>query len=467
MPQQPKPNAGIDQDARTNIPPVHRLISTPDFQKLIAEYGRESVVDTVRDQLNIIRNAQPRRPSVSKDMEIEAFASKCADVLLNQFTRRPRDVINATGVIIHTNLGRVPLSEAARQAAQTSSGYLDLEYDIRSGKRGARHDHLRQMIQRVTGAESGITVNNNAAATLLVLAALARDGREVIVSRSEAVEIGGGFRIPDVLKQSSATLVEVGTTNRTYARDYADAVTERTAAILKVHRSNFTLSGFTHDATIEDLADIGKSRGVPIVYDIGSGALIDTTRFKLKREPTVQDSIGAGANVVMFSGDKLLGGPQAGIIAGDANLISKVASHPLARALRVDKTTLAGLHATLAAYARNSAEDEIPVWRMIGADVSDLKSRAQTWQKMCGSGQIVEGRSVIGGGSAPEQTLPTWLFQVESRLSPHDAATVLRQRPTPIIGRVSRDALYLDPRTVLGDAEDQAVGQAVRDLREE
>ena len=322
------------------------------------------------------------------------------------------------------------------------------------------------MIHRVTGAETGIAVNNNAAATLLVLAALAGCGREVIVSRSEAVEIGGGFRIPDVLEQSSAALVEVGTTNRTYASDYSDAITERTAIILKVHRSNFTLSGFTHDATVEELADIGRTRGVPVVHDIGSGALIDTSRYGMKHEPMVQDSLRAGANVVMFSGDKLLGGPQAGIIAGDSNVIGKVKSHPLARALRVDKTTLAGLHVTLASYARHSAEREIPVWRMIAADVASLKSRAQRWQKMSGAGQVAEGRSVIGGGSAPEQTLPTWLFQVESRMSPQEAAGFLRQRDIPIIGRVSRDALYLDPRTVLGETEDRAIGQAVCELRD-
>ena len=466
MPQQPKSNAGIDQDARTNIPPVHRLISAPEFQPLIENYGREAVVDTIRDRLLLVRNTRALSPAGHEDIKTEAFASECADTLLTQFTRRPREVINATGVIIHTNLGRVPLSEAARLAAHSTSGYVDLEYDIRSGKRGTRHDHLQRMIHRVTGAETGIAVNNNAAATLLVLAALAGGGREVIVSRSEAVEIGGGFRIPDVLEQSSATLVEVGTTNRTYASDYSDAITERSAAILKVHRSNFTLSGFTHDATVEELADIGRTRGVPVVHDIGSGALIDTSRYGMKHEPMVQDSLRAGANVVMFSGDKLLGGPQAGIIAGDSNVISKVKSHPLARALRVDKTTLAGLHVTLASYARHSAEREIPVWRMIAADVAGLKLRAQRWQKMSRAGQVTEGRSVIGGGSAPEQTLPTWLFEVESRLSPQEAAGFLRQRDIPIIGRVSRDALYLDPRTVLGETEDRAIGQAVCELRD-
>lgn len=466
MLQQPKSNAGIDQDARKHIPPVHRLIGAPEFQQLIADYGRQTVLDTIRDRLRVIRNAHRQSPSDSEQYESETFAAECAEMLLTQFASRPQEVINATGVIIHTNLGRAPLSEAARLAAYNASSYVDLEYDIGSGERGSRHGLLRPMIQRVTGAESGIAVNNNAAATLLVLAALAERGREVIVSRGEAVEIGGGFRIPDVLQRSSATLVEVGTTNRTYARDYADAMTERTAVILKVHRSNFTLSGFTHDATVDELADIGRLHSVPVVHDLGSGALIDTARFGLDREPMVQDSVRAGANVVMFSGDKLLGGPQAGIIAGDSDVIGKVESHPLARALRVDKATLAGLHATLASYARNSAEVEIPVWRMIAADANDLKSRAQRWQTQCGSGRIVEGNSVIGGGSAPEQTLPSWLYQVETRLSPNDAAAVLRRRSTPIIGRVSRDALYLDPRTVLGDTEDQEVERAVCELRD-
>lgn len=464
MPKLPESNGNIATDARTQIPPVHRLIDAPEFQPLIAEYGRGAVVDTIRNHLGAIRAVRKSDDSRPAATDVGTLASECADLLSSHFTRRPRGVINATGVIVHTNIGRAPLSEAAIAAAHGTGGYVDLEYDICTGERGSRHDHLQQLIQTVTGAESGIAVNNNAAATLLVLATLAGGGREVIVSRSEAVEIGGGFRIPDVLRQSSAALVEVGTTNRTYASDYADAITEKTAAILKVHRSNFTLSGFTHDATIEELADIGNQSGVPVIHDLGSGALLDTALYGLEHEPMVQESVRAGANVVMFSGDKLLGGPQAGLIAGDADLVRRVQSHPLARALRIDKVTLAALHATLAAYARSSAVDEIPVWRMIGAKPADLKSRAQSWQAICGTGQVAEGRSVIGGGSAPEQSLPTWLLQVESQLSPRDAAAALRRRRTPIVGRVSHDALYLDPRTVLSEAEDRIVAHALREL---
>lgn len=466
MPKRSQPVGGIAPDARSRIPSVHQLIHAPEFQQLLEDYGHDAVVDTVRGQLHAIRDARGTNAPGQAGTDAETLASACSDALLTQFTRRPRAIINATGVIIHTNLGRAPLSNAATAAARDTGGYVGLEYDIGTGDRGSRHDHLRRLIQRVTGADTGIAVNNNAAATLLVLAAFAGDGREVIVSRSEAVEIGGGFRIPDVLKQSSATLVEVGTTNRTYANDYSNAVTERTAAILKVHRSNFTLSGFTHDATIKELADIGGRSGVPVVHDLGSGALLDTSRFGMQREPMVQESVRDGANLVMFSGDKLLGGPQAGIIAGDLDVVRRVESHPLARALRVDKMTLAALHATLSAYARNVAVDEIPVWRMIAASADTLKERARRWREQCGTGQVVEGRSVIGGGSAPEQSLPTWLLQVESSLSPQNTAAVLRQQQTPIIGRVSRDALFLDPRTVLSDEEDRIVGRALCDLRD-
>ena len=438
-------------DARARIPSVDRLIGSGEFEHLLVRYGRNAVVSAIRDRLNALRNASADDPNSVNGIDAKAIAADCVNTLHHRFAVRPRTVINATGVIVHTNLGRAPLSRESRGAATLASEYVDLEFDIEDGGRGSRHDHLSDAIRSTTGAEAGIAVNNNAAATMLVLAALASDGREVIVSRSEAVEIGGGFRIPDVLAQSGARLVEVGTTNRTYAKDYADAINANTAAILKVHRSNFVISGFTHDATIEELAHIGSQTGVPVIHDVGSGALLDTSAYGLKREPMVQDSIRDGASIVMFSGDKLLGGPQAGIIAGSVELLNVIKSHPLARAMRIDKLTVAALHATLMTYVRGAAEHEIPVWRMIAAKAEVLRVRAELWRKGVGRGEVAPGYSTIGGGSAPEQLLPTWLYKVHTELSPDQAATELRinGHPWPIIGRIADDALFLDPRTIL------------------
>ena len=453
------PNAHHMKDGRSRIPSVSSLIDSPEFRPLMRKFGHSAVVGAVRDRLGDVRDdAILADERISDAMALTAadIASHCELVLGTRFATRPQGVINATGVIVHTNLGRAPLSSAAIRAAESAGGYVDLEYDIESGKRGSRHDLLEDAIRQTTGSESGIAVNNNAAATMLVLAALAGDGREVIVSRSEAVEIGGGFRIPDVLAQSTAKLVEVGTTNRTYAGDYADAITERTAAILKVHRSNFAISGFTHDASVAELAEVGRDNKVPVIHDIGSGALLDTSDYGLEREPMVQESLRDGAGIVMFSGDKLLGGPQAGIIAGNTALIDSVKSHPLARAMRIDKLTVAALHATLMAYVRDAAVQEIPVWQMIAADTVQLRNRAELWREGCGNGSVVEGESTIGGGSAPGQTLPTWLLKVQTALSPDEAASKLRQASQPIIGRIVNDALYLDPRTVLRDSDADA-----------
>lgn len=445
-----QPTDRID-DFRPSIPSVSSLIDSPQFRPLVQRFGHPAVVDAIRDRLNEVRTKASHRNPGASHLTTGEIAAHCELVLAARFATRPRSVINATGVIVHTNLGRAPLSEAAIRAAEAVGGYVDLEYDIESGKRGSRHDLLEDAIRQTTGAESGIAVNNNAAATMLVLAALAGDGREVIVSRSEAVEIGGGFRIPDVLVQSSAKLVEVGTTNRTYSHDYADAITESTAAILKVHRSNFAISGFTHDASVAELAEVGQDSGIPVIHDIGSGALLDTSIYGLDREPMVQDSLSDGAGIVMFSGDKLLGGPQAGIIAGDKARIDIVKSHPLARAMRIDKLTVAALHATLMSYVRGAAVHEIPVWQMIAADSAQLRARSEMWRDGCNAGEIVEGCSTIGGGSAPGQTLPTWLLKVQTDLSPDESAAKLRQASRPIIGRIANDALYLDPRTVPRD----------------
>ncbi|MDA0233199.1 MAG: L-seryl-tRNA(Sec) selenium transferase, partial [Chloroflexi bacterium] len=285
-------------------------------------------------------------------------------------------------------------------------------------------------------------------------------GREVIVSRGESVEIGGGFRVPDVMRQSGATLVEVGTTNRTYADDYAAAVTDRTAAILKVHPSNFSVQGFTHTPEFAELVAVGRKHSLPVLNDLGSGTLIDTRRFGMEREPTVQDSVTDGAALTMFSGDKLLGGPQAGIICGDSELVQRVAKHPLARAVRIDKMTLAALSATLLAYLRDSAESEIPIWRMISAIPDAIEERAKRWRESVGAGEVKPGRSTVGGGSLPGETQATFVLAIGDGHDPDALAAALRSNDPPVIARIHEDELLLDPRTVLPE-EDDAVAAAL------
>lgn len=379
---------------------------------------------------------------------------------------RPRltPVINGTGVIVHTNLGRAPVSvEAAAAMAAAAASYVPLELDVGSGERGGRMSEIESLMGLLTGAEATLVVNNNAAAVLLVLSSLGA-GREVVVSRGEAVEIGGGFRIPDVLRQSGATLVEVGTTNRTYPRDYRDAVTERTALFLKVHPSNFTVTGFTRSASVAELSRLDLPRPVPVIEDLGSGALLETGRFGLASEPTIAQSLRAGAAIVTASGDKLLGGPQAGIIAGRRDLVARIANHPLARAVRADKTCLAGIAATLRHYARGDAEAAIPVWRMIGAPVAGLELRAnEIARHLAADGisvSVMRTESTVGGGSLPGQTLPSWAIAVQPRNGREAARTAaaLRTGNQPVFARIDDGRVLIDLRTVLPEDDDKLHG---------
>ncbi|HXU22898.1 MAG TPA: L-seryl-tRNA(Sec) selenium transferase [Tepidiformaceae bacterium] len=358
-------------------------------------------------------------------------------------------VINATGVILHTNLGRAPLSERAIAAmAAVGRGYSNLEFDLVEGQRGSRHDHARALIAEVTGAEDAIVVNNNAAALYMALHVLASPG-EVIVSRGQAVEIGGGFRIPDVVRESGARIVEVGTTNRTYLRDYAAASGEGTRAILRVHSSNFRLSGFTASAGLAELAGLAQERGLLLLDDLGSGALIDTAAYGMTHEPMAQESLAAGADLVLFSGDKLLGGPQCGIIAGRATLIAELRRHPLARALRVDKFTLAALNATLLSYASGRAAEEIPIWKMLSTPLAELKRRARRWAAVYGvNGAVVAARSVVGGGSLPGEGVDSWAAALAPIEGAEQLNRCLRGFEPPIIGRIVEGRVLLDPRTV-------------------
>ena len=438
-----------------SIPSVEKLLSDSRVQELIGVYSREPLVYLVRRSLESVRSdiAAGKAPPTF-DALIESITLEAASL----WRPKPRRVINATGVVLHTNLGRSPLSDEAVEAIrQAAAGYTDLELDLSDGARGSRQSHVESLICQITGAEAALVVNNNASAVLLGLSAIA-SGREVVVSRGEAVEIGGGFRIPDVLRQSGAVLAEVGTTNRTYVADYEGAITPDAAAFLKVHTSNFRVTGFTHEATVEELVVLGAARGIPVLHDQGSGCLLDTTRFGMAVEPMVQDSIAAGADLVFFSGDKLLGGPQAGIVAGKRALVSRLTRHPLARAVRIDKLSLAALTATLLHYLKGEALEKVPIWRMISASPEALETRAGGWKSIAGGGsQVVQGLSTIGGGSLPGESLPTWLLSIGAESTPEGAqglAARLRGAETPVIARIEDDRVLLDPRTVLPSEED-------------
>jgi L-seryl-tRNA(Ser) seleniumtransferase len=418
-------------------------------------------VSAARNVLAQIRNEALAGTSVPALTAISGLVQEAAGQMLAPSLR---PVINATGVLLQTNLGRAPLSERAIEAINSAAtGYTNLEFDLAEGARGSRHDHVRSLIHTVTGAEDGIAVNNNAAGIMMALEVFAED-REVIISRGEAVEIGGGFRIPDVLSQSGVTLVEVGTTNRTYARDYGAAITGETAAILRVHRSNFAIVGFTAQPELTDLVDVVAGRDVLVFDDLGSGCLIDTARYGIAHEPTVQESVEAGVDLVFFSGDKLIGGPQCGIIAGRTELIDKLRAHPLARALRVDKLTIAALNSTLQSYAAGLEAEEIPLWRMLSATDESLRQRARRWTAAAGdTASIVDGLSVVGGGALPGEGVRTPCAAVRAAMGAEKGAEFLRRWEFPIVARVEGGAIILDPRSV-SPADDIVVEAALTAL---
>jgi len=400
-----------------------------------------------------------------ESQSLDQLTAQIADRARTISQNWPNVVINATGVILHTNLGRSPLSQRTTEAATTSASlYSDVELSLSTGKRGNRNTHISNLIAQVTESKAGIAVNNNAAGVLLTLAAIAGEKRvknEVIVSRGESVEIGGGFRIPDVMRQSGATLVEVGTTNRTYASDYESAINSETAAILKVHPSNFVVDGFTHAPELKEVVAVGKRNGVPVLNDLGSGCLIDTRQYGLKQEPQVQSSISDGATLTLFSGDKLIGGPQAGLIAGEQKWVDLVSKHPLARAVRIDKVTLSAISATLASYLMGTHEKEIPIWTMISLSESNLADRAENWRSKTGVGTIERSRSTIGGGSLPGQTLPTSVLSIDPSGKVQDLVRSLRESPVAVVARIENNRVKLDPRTVLPD-QDNAVIEAIK-----
>ncbi len=444
------------------LPGVDKVISDERVARLAARYPHELLVSLVRRQLESARAAiTAGKPSPSLDDIVESVTSQLDD--LENPTLRP--LINATGVVLHTNIGRAPLSREAILAMEAvSKGYSNLEFDLDSGRRGSRNVHVEQLLCQLSGAEAALVVNNNASGVLLSLTALARR-KEVIVSRGEAVEIGGSFRIPDVMRQSGAKLVEVGTTNRTYITDYEEAITPRTAMLMRVHSSNFQVIGFTHSVALEELMAIGQEYELPIIDDLGSGCFIDTTDFGLAPEPMVQQSVSAGVGVACFSGDKLLGGPQAGVIVGKKQLVDKLKKHPLARAVRIDKVRIAGLVATLLHYLKGEATDKIPVWRMIAASPEEIDKRAGLWAEAIGSpARVIDGESMIGGGSLPGSTLPTRLVAVGKsggkgvNVAQTLARKLRKNKETPVVGRISDDVLLLDPRSVLPEEDEIVIG---------
>ena len=444
----------MNQSEFRKLPSVDQFLQMQAVARLIERHGRAQTLGALRAVLDAARQAI-QDGQLAPDAE--ALVAEAAGRLAAEARPSLYPVINASGVIIHTNLGRAPLSARARAAMQTiGQSYSNLEFDLDEGGRGSRYTHAADLLCRLTGAEDALLVNNNAAAVLLVLSALARD-RAVLISRSQLVEIGGGFRIPDVMRQSGARLVEVGTTNRTYVGDYADALPALDVAlILRVHHSNFRITGFVHEPTLAELVSLGQQHAIPVVDDLGSGTLLDTERYGLTHEPTIQESLAAGVAVVTASGDKLLGGPQAGLILGQADLVAQLRCHPLARALRVGKTTLAGLQATLSAYLEGKAESEIPVWRMIATPVANLARRARRWQRALKETgvpmAVVVAESTIGGGSLPGQILPTRALALEVP-SPDALAGRLRAADPPVIARIEGDRLLLDPRAVLPEQD--------------
>jgi L-seryl-tRNA(Ser) seleniumtransferase len=433
------------------LPSLDRLLRLKPSKELLHRYRREAVVHLLRGELEAARERIALGEMAPAPDSIAAAAAARAQ---EDWESGPKRLINATGVILHTAAGRAPLSVKAIAAMEEAAAYSNLEMDLKTGARSSRQDHVRQKLVALTGAESAHVTVNGASAVLLALAALAR-GREVLISRGQLVEIGGGFRVPVILRQSGARLVEVGTTNRTRVADYEAAISPRTGAILHVHASNFRISGFTENVGLEALAELARRHNLHLISDNGSGALLDTASFGLTHEPMVQEAVAAGCDLVAFSGDKLLGGPQSGLLAGKRTAIEALARHPLARALRPDKIMLAGLSATLAAYLRNESSSTIPVWNMISTRGEQLALRAAEWRKRAFERQLevglLDGESTVGGGSLPDEAMPTTLIQLPKEIT----ANALRSGDVSVLARTKGSRTLLDLRTVPVHQEDE------------
>jgi len=446
----------------SKLPSIDHLLQNTGMEAMLDTYGRPLSIRAMRAVLDDIRQAaMTKETPLPNESDIilqirEKLQSWLEPTLIS--------VINAAGVILHTNLGRAPLSKDTRLAiSKISMGYSNLEFNLETGKRGKRSVHADRLLSQLTGAESGFVVNNNAGAVLLTLSALA-SGKNVVVSRTQLVEIGGGFRIPDVMRQSGANLVEIGTTNKVHLYDFENILEENEIALILIaHHSNFKLIGFHSEPTLDEIVALAHQYDVPVMYDIGSGALLDTADYGLAHEPTIQESLQAGCDLVCFSGDKLLGGPQSGMIIGKEALMKPIRVHPLARALRAGKLTLAGVTATLTHYLKDEAEKEIPIWQMISRPVEAIKNTAENWREYLGEGEVTGGFSTVGGGSLPTEEMPTFLLA----LSPEKPDTFMRRLRSsnpPVIARIEEDRVLLDPRTVLPEQEASLLRVLVRAL---
>ena len=459
-----------------HIPAVDRLLNTPLLLQAAAHYPRSLILKSIKECLQEIRQRieTDEGPSDISQLETEHISRQVLERLRRLSRSNLRPVINATGIVIHTNLGRSILADQAlKRFPSIAGGYSNLEYALDQGTRGSRYSHVEEILREITGAEAAMVVNNNAAAVLLSLQTFAA-GREVIVSRGQLVEIGGSFRVPDVMAKSGAAMVEVGTTNKTHLKDYVEAIRPETAMLLKVHQSNFKILGFTEEVTTADMATLAHDRGLLLLEDLGSGCLLDLSRFGLMKEPTVQETLAEGADLVTFSGDKLLGGPQAGIILGKDRFVTAVKKNQLARALRIDKLTLLALEETLRLYRdEEEAVREIPTLRMISQTYQEVSRKVRRLLRMVGkpetrrfSFELVDGSSRVGGGASPLQELPSRLLSVvPAELSVNDIEKWLRSYDPPIIARVEKDRVLLDPRTIQA-GELKTVAQALKKLAE-
>src|SRR5579884_2162874 len=452
-----------------SLPSVNEVLDTPTLQAAKSAHAHEQIVAVIRQELTELRQRLRHGEVVDGLATAETVATRTVERLGRELRPKLQPVINATGIVLHTNLGRSPIAEeAARAAYEAARGYLNLELDLETGKRSSRQVAVREWVCRLTGAESATAVNNNAAATVIALRALCA-GREVVVSRGQLIEIGGSFRIPEIMAVSGAVLREVGTTNITRLSDYERAIGPATGALLQVHSSNYRISGFTKSVPLADLAALGKKHGLPVIDDIGSGALVDFARFGFQGEPVARASIAAGADLVLFSGDKLLGGPQAGIIAGRKEWIQKIEKEPLMHAFRLDKMTLAALEATLRLYLNEAhALREVPVLRLLGTSLEELRRRAeQLAEQLRGLSGLTavtttEDVAYVGGGSLPDQSMKSWVVEIEAgSLSDAELARRLRLGTPAVMARLRNGKLVLDVRTIFPHQEGQLI-EAVR-----
>ncbi len=450
-----------NQNELRKLPAVEKVLADPGLAAAIERYSHPVVTEAVRE---VIEKLRAIATGGGKTPSFEAIVERIKSHLTEEWPGFLEPVINATGIILHTNLGRSPLSAATVETLlKLLGGYYALELDLATGERGVRAQGMEKLLRLVTGAESALVVNNNAAAVLLVLSTMAK-GKEVIVSRGELVQIGGGFRVPEVMAESGAVMREVGTTNQTFLRDFEQAMNDNSAMLLAVHRSNFAIRGFTHDVSLGELKELAKNFDLPLVYDLGSGAIADTKDYGMSHEPTVAEALASGADIVCISGDKLLGGPQCGIILGKKNIIDRLRKHPLLRAVRVDKYAAIALSATLLHYLKGEA-GELPVYKMMGLPLESLGERCQSLvEKLAVAGvaaEVIDGQSLAGGGSLPDETLPTKLVAVAVKGSLEEFSRRLRLGLPPVLGRSLEGRFVFDLRTVFPEQDSDIARAAI------